>query len=97
MYLVGLDGGAYVTNTHVGIYNAGQRPNTVADQSAPWVVNVSVDYLAANLGLAYTLHVGLAGFNASLTTYKTTSGRSAAEMNFNMKGWWRRDGLQSLG
>jgi hypothetical protein len=50
VYLVGLDDGAFVTNSFVDIYKPGQRPNSIPKQSDPWIVNVRIDYLTASVG-----------------------------------------------
>ena len=93
-YLIGLDSGAYVTNTFVDIYKDGQHPNVIANQSAPWVVNVSVDYLAAMEGLQPAMTVSVAGQTVSVNNVTATvAGPNTAELLFNVtegsvERWW---------
>lgn len=39
--------GVYVTNSMVDVYRQGQLNNLIPDQTKPWVLNVSVDYLGS--------------------------------------------------
>ncbi|KAF4306315.1 Glycoside hydrolase family 2 immunoglobulin-like beta-sandwich [Botryosphaeria dothidea] len=58
-YVIELESdGIYVRNTLVDIYRQGQLNNLPPDQSQPWVVNASVDFLGqipAGAGLAFQL------------------------------------------
>lgn len=50
--------GVYVHNSLFDIYREGQLPLLLPDQTAPWVINASLDYVGSapsNVGLSYTL------------------------------------------
>ncbi|KAI9665657.1 MAG: hypothetical protein M1821_003591 [Bathelium mastoideum] len=50
--------GVYVHNSMFDIYREGQLPLLLPDQTAPWVVNASLDYVGSapsSVGLTYTL------------------------------------------
>ncbi|KAH8696012.1 glycoside hydrolase superfamily [Talaromyces proteolyticus] len=91
-YLVGLDDGVYVTNTFIDIFKVGQRPNTIPDQSASWVVNVSVDYLSANENTSIALDVDIADHKGHADD-KVNEGFSSITLSFNInegaiERWW---------
>ena len=92
-YLVGLDEGTFVTNTYIHIYKDGSRPNVIANETLPWVVNVSVDYLAANTQMSLELGVEIAGCNARSQTKPLHPGINTIQVILNIsegavERWW---------
>ena len=91
---MGLDDAVYVTNTFIDVYKAGQRPNIPPDQTMPWTVNISVDYLSGASGLQPILGAELAGHNAtSKNGTMTIPGTNTVELAFNISDgsvnrWW---------
>jgi hypothetical protein len=93
LYLAGLDDGAYATNSHIYIYKAGQRLNVIANETNPWVVNISIDYLTANSGVKPSILAEIGGCNGNSTTLATAVGINIAELTFNIsegavERWW---------
>ncbi len=80
-----------VTNTAVDVYRAGQRNNVPPDQTAPWVVNASIDVLGSvpeGATLRYSLtslsslsSAGSDGTNGTNTSAVVAAGTLAAVNN----------------
>ena len=93
-YLVGIDDGFAVANTFIDIYKVGQHPNTIPDQTAPWTVNVSLDYLSALECSEVTTKVSVASIEHEVTSASTgDSGLCTHEVSFNVSNdkvvrWW---------
>ncbi|KAJ5113629.1 glycoside hydrolase superfamily [Penicillium angulare] len=93
-YLVGLDDGIYITNTFIDIFKDGQRPNTIPEQTSPWNVNISMDYLSAGSFSDVTIKSKVAGYAHETTVNATPSpGHGTVNVMFNMSDsqverWW---------
>ncbi|KAF9889309.1 hypothetical protein FE257_007418 [Aspergillus nanangensis] len=92
-YLVGLDDGAFVTNSFVDIYKPGQRPNTIPTQSDPWIVNVSIDYLTASVSDHSILAVDIDGHGSQRHNPVLGVGKNSATVEFEIpdsqvERWW---------
>jgi beta-mannosidase len=89
----------YVQNSMVDIYRLGQLNNLPPDQSQPWVVNVSVDYIG-HLPSRASMQMQISGMDYSTVTKKkllnvtisgnTTGGRITGAMlvTEQVELWW---------
>lgn len=69
-------GDIYVENSAVDIYREGQVNNLPPDQSQPWIVNVSVDYLG-QLAPGAVIQVTIEGMDGKTVTESTLSDLTA--------------------
>lgn len=86
----------YVRNTLIDIYRRGQRNNKPPDQSQPWVVNASIDYLGTlpnGVSMRYTLRdtsnaTVLSGSLSDVTAANGTIGGNANIPADAVDLWW---------
>lgn len=91
------DDGVYVLNTDIDIYREGQINHLPADQTKPWVVNASIDYLGTlPKGASLTINIKDAqnetsigsGWLSGITTKGSTiTGSTTVDANIP-KLWW---------
>lgn len=96
-YLVTLQNNdAYIRNTLVDVYRQGQLPLLPPDQRAPWVVNVSLDYLGhlpKGASLQYTLRdsngkTTTSGKLTNITHSNGVIGGSTIIADDKVELWW---------
>lgn len=73
----------YDINTNVDVYRLGQRNNIIPDQTQPWVINFTVDYigtLPSDVLVITTLDDGAGKLTRNEHTIRTSRGRSFTGM-----------------
>ncbi|KAF7968949.1 hypothetical protein HWV62_28789 [Athelia sp. TMB] len=83
-------GDIYVTNSMVDIYRQGQLNNIPPDQTQPWVVNASIDYIGT-LPAGATLQASIAGLYSGPLTGVTVTDETitgSVILKGSPKLWW---------